>query len=155
MRQVIDEATWKAVEGAICVGGLIPKLAASSVSNLTRSWKAKKTIGAAFQIAGVRRLQSRYNRNGNEQVIQAVAETWAEKGEMHRALAFNLASGALAAAARTGGLPIESWRDAHLADQVARKSCGLDHENTAVNINMALVNARLEAVSLSLPKDAI
>jgi hypothetical protein len=94
-------------------------------------------------------------RNGNDQAVEAAAQSWSERGEMHRQLAFKLANGALAAAARTGGLPIESWRDAHLADQVARKSCGLDHENTAVNINMALVTARLEAVSLSLPKDAL
>jgi hypothetical protein len=38
-------------------------------------------------------------------------------------------------------LPIESWRDA-ISDQFA-ESCGLDHENTAVNINMAPVTARL------------
>ena len=93
-------------------------------------------------------------RNGNDKAIEAVAETWAERGEMHRQLAFNLANGALRQAHREG-LPVTSWRDAHAADAVARKACGLDHESTAVNINMALVNTRLEAVSLILPKDAL
>jgi hypothetical protein len=159
MRQVIDEATWKAVEGAICVGGLGYSEAGRKFGiephaimgkAKRNNWPLPSKIAERAAV-----LQSRYNRNGNEEVIEAAATSWAEKGEMHRALAFNLANGALAAAARTGGLPIESWRDAHLADQVARKSCGLDHENTAVNINMALVTARLEAVSLSLPKDAL
>jgi hypothetical protein len=58
-------------------------------------------------------------RNGNDQAIEAAAQSWAEKGEQHRQLAFSLANGALRQAHREG-LPVTSWRDAHMADAVAR-----------------------------------
>jgi hypothetical protein len=126
MRQVIDEATWKAVEGAICIGGLGYSEAgrrfgiephAIMGKAKRNNWPLPSKIAERAAV-----LQARYNRNGNEKVIEAAATNWAEKGEMHRALAFNLANGALAAAARTGGLPISDWRDADLCDKVARRN---------------------------------
>ena len=95
-------------------------------------------------------------RNGNDQALEAAAQSWAEKGEMHRQLAFKLANGALAAAAKTGGLPIADWRDADLCDKVARRNAGLDHDHQNVmNVNLDLVNFRLTQISASLPKDAL
>ena len=99
MRQVIDEATWKAVEGAICVGGLGYSEAGRKfgVEPHAIMGKAKRNNwplpSKIAERAAV--LQSRYNRNGNEEVIQTVAESWAEKGEAHRQLAFQIATSEL------------------------------------------------------------
>jgi hypothetical protein len=91
MRQVIDEATWKAVEGAICVGGLGYSEAGRKFGiephaimgkAKRNNWPLPSKIAERAAV-----LQARYNRNGNEEVIQAAAETWAEKGEAHRQLA--------------------------------------------------------------------
>jgi hypothetical protein len=46
-------------------------------------------------------------------------------------------------------LPIESWRDADLADKTARRNAGLDNEERSqIEVNLALVDARLEAMDL-------
>ena len=119
MRQIIDDATWKAVEGAICVGGLGYSEAGRkfgiephAIMGKARrnAWPVPSMIQKRVEILQAARYKAREHykpyeetRNGNEEVIEAAATILAEKGEMHRALAFNLANGALAAAARTGG----------------------------------------------------
>jgi hypothetical protein len=103
-------------------------------------------------------LQERYkacqqHRNCNEHTVRIIAESWAEKGEKHRAIAFDIAHSALREAARKG-LPIGSWRDADLADRTARRAAMLDSEEKCrIEIGMALINARLEKIDL--PKDAL
>ena len=92
-------------------------------------------------------------RNGNEEVIEVVAQSWAERGEQHRLLAFQLAHNSLKTAAKQG-LPIEDWRDADLADKTARRNAGLDSgEGTRISIGMALINDRLEVLAETLPKE--
>ena len=165
---MISPATWEAVKSA-CIAGMgfseaartfgINNAHAVIMKSRAQHWPIPSRVQErACQLQRQLQRQSeaaQEARNGNEKAIEAAAQSWAEKGEMHRLLAFNLANGALAAAARTGGLPIESWRDASLADAVARKSAGLDHDHQTLNLNMALVNARLESISLNLPKDAL
>ena len=52
------------------------------------------------------------------------------------------------------GLPIESWRDADLADKSARRNAGLDDSDTRnVSIAMTLINDRLEVLAETLPKE--
>ena len=64
-----------------------------------------------------------------------------------------MANDSLRAAAKKG-LPIESWRDADLADKSARRNAGLDDSDAHnVSIGMALINYRLEHIHL--PKDAL
>ena len=94
-------------------------------------------------------------RNGNEEIIEAVATNWNEKAEAHRQLSFTFAHDALKAAAKAG-LPVENWRAAALADTMARKASGLDHaDQNVTNVNLDLVNFRLTQISASLPKDAL
>jgi hypothetical protein len=86
-------------------------------------------------------------------VVDTIAKSWAERGEAHRAVAFQLAHDSLKAAAKKG-LPIESRRDADLADKTARRNAGLDdEERSQIEVNLALVNARLEAINL--PPDSL
>ena len=85
MRQVIDEATWKAVEGAICVGGLGYSEAGRKFGiephaimgkAKRNNWPLPSKIAERAAV-----LQTRYNRNGNEEVIQTAAETGLKKAK--------------------------------------------------------------------------
>ena len=100
-----------------------------------------------------RSMAAEQRRDVNEMTTETLAQSWAEKGEAHRALAFQLAHDSLKAAAKRG-LPIESWRDVDLADRSARRNAGLDDSDAHnVSIGMALINYRLE--HMHLPKDAL
>ena len=159
--QAISPEKWKAVEAAICIGGLGYSECGRkfNVSPHAIIMKAKRHGWAVpSRIAErTRALQARYkacesDRNGNEEVIQAVAQSWAERGEQHRLLAFQLAHNSLKRAAKRG-LPIEDWRDADLADKTARRNAGLDsEEGSRIQIGLALIETRLQAINL--PKDA-
>ena len=83
-------------------------------------------------------------------VVDALAARWgiAVEREAHRALAFDLAHNALREAAKKG-LPIESWRDADLADKTARRNAGLDSEETTrISVGLAMIDQRLESIDL-------
>ena len=98
-------------------------------------------------------MAAEQRRDVNEIATETLAQSWAEKGEAHRALAFQLAHDSLKAVAKKG-LPIESWRDASLADVVARRNAGLDsEEGSRIQIGLALIEARLQTINL--PKFAL
>ena len=159
--QLIPPEVWRSIEAAVCIGGLGYSECGRkfNVSPHAIIMKAKRHGWAVpSRIAErTRALQARYkacesDRNSNEEVIQAVAQSWAERGEQHRLLAFQLAHDSLKTAAKRG-LPIEDWRDADLADKTARRNAGLDsEEGSRIQIGIALVEARLQAINL--PKDA-
>ena len=156
--QVISPETWKAVEAAICIGGLGysecgRKFGISPYAIMQRAkrnrWPVPSLI--AKRAETLHRGRSRAHqeqRNGNEEVIEIAAQSWAERGEQHRAVAFQLAHDSLKAAAKTG-LPIESWRDADLADKTARRNAGLDsEESTRISVGLAMIDRRLETIDL-------
>ena len=168
--QLIDETTWKAVEAAICIGGLGYSEAGRkfgiephAIMGKARrnNWPLPSMIqkrAEALQKARYKAAE-RYKpyeeaRNGNEKVIEAVAESWAEKGEAHRALAFQIATSELKKVAGAPP-PVDSWRDVDVLDRIGRRSCGLDdsERNQSISIRMQLIEARLLAIDL--PKDAL
>ena len=95
-------------------------------------------------------------RNGNEQAIEAAAQSWAEKGEAHRSLVYGITTAALKKIAHAPP-PIENWSDIEKADRAGRRSAGLDdsERNQTINIGMQMIQTRLESLTLSLPKDAL
>ena len=163
--QRISETTWKLVESAVCVGGLGftecgRKFGVTAHAIMQRAkrhgWPVPSKIAKrveALQKSVTARAVCEGNRACNDQAVDVIAESWAERGEAHRAVAFQLAHDSLKAAAKKG-LPIESWRDADLADKSARRNAGLDDSDAHdVSIGMALINYRLEHIQL--PKDAL
>jgi hypothetical protein len=118
--QVISPATWEAVKSA-CIAGMgfseaartfgINNAHAVIMKSRAQHWPIPSRVQErARQLQQQLQRQSEVaqeERNCNDQAVEAAAQSWAEKGEMHRLLAFKLANDALAAAARTG-LPIES-----------------------------------------------
>jgi hypothetical protein len=166
--QQIPEATWLAIEKAVVAGmGYSEASRAFNVdvhAIMMRSSRNRWPVGSRIQKRVEALQEARYKarecykfyeeqRNSNAQAIEVIAQNWAEKGEQHRAVAFGLAHNALCEAA-SKGLPIESWRDADLADRTARRAAMLDsEEGSRIEIGMALINARLERIDL--PKDAL
>ena len=160
--QQISEETWRSIEMALVAGGLGfsevgRRFGVSPHAVMMRAkrhgWAVPSRIAERTAALQARSKACESDRNGNDQVVQAVAASWAEKGEQHRALAFDLANSELRRAAKAG-LPVKSWRDASLADSVARKAAGLDHEETSrISVAMELINVRLEKNLMEMPKD--
>ena len=161
--QKIPAQVWVAIEKACC-GGLgysecARKFGVSVFAIMQRSKRNNWPVGSRIQRRVEALQEARYKarerykpyeqqRNSNAQVTEAIAESWAERGEQHRAVAFQLAHDSLKAAAKKG-LPIESWRDADLADKTARRNAGLDDSKARkVSIGMTLINQRLDSIQL-------
>ena len=93
------------------------------------------------------------NRACNDKVVDTIAESWAERGEAHRAVAFNLAHSELKASYKRG-LPIEDWSAAEKADRMARRAAGLDsEEGTRISVGLAMIDQRLETIDLPATLD--
>lgn len=151
-RQKISRETWAAIKSA-CISGM-------SYAEASRAFGIR--IPETILMKSKREHWPTPNRveqrsralQTNVLATETLAANWVEKAEQHRALAFQLAHDSLKAAARKG-LPIESWRDADLADKSARRNAGLDDSDARnVSIGMALINYRLEHL-IHLPKDAL
>ena len=91
-------------------------------------------------------------------IAEIIGSNWAERGEIHRRLAFDLATKALQLLQNDrGGLPaLEQWSDIERADKMARRAAGLEANEVSgkVNVNLALVNQRILALDATMPPDA-
>ena len=78
-------------------------------------------------------------------ITERLADSWVDRAEKHKLLAFNIAHGALKGAK----VPqIRHWGDIDTADKMARRAAGLDStEKNTVNIGLTLVNQRITAVT--------
>src|SRR5205814_9140448 len=72
----------------------------------------------------------------NAEVVDRTAQEWLGKGNAHRTVVFDKASGAIAKANMT---PPQSWREFDLADRAARRAAGLENaevvQQTLIHIN--------------------
>lgn len=155
------QADWKSIQIAVC-SGMEYKEASEAFGvpyealkkrAKREQWPTKHAINAKMK-----ELQAVQGNNGivpfvPEAVLQAkMAESWLKKAENHRALAFDMATTALKSAKPDR---LSAWQDIERADKMARRASGLDSTegNTAVNVNLALVNQRI--LACPLPPDAI
>jgi hypothetical protein len=165
--QVISPATWEAVKSA-CIAGMgfseaartfgINNAHAVIMKSRAQQWPIPSRVQErACQLQRQLQRQSeaaQEARNGNEEIIEAVAESWAQKGEAHRALAFQIATSELKKIAKAPPA-VESWRDVDFLDRIGRRSAGLDdsERNQNINIGMQLIEYRLSQINL--PPDAL
>ena len=108
--QQIDEATWLAIEKAVVAGmGFSEASRAVNVHTIImRSrrdhWPTSSRVEERARLlqASLQRQSeaAQERRNGNDQALEAAAESWAQKAERHRALAFDFAHGALRTASK-------------------------------------------------------
>jgi len=88
-----------------------------------------------------------------EMVAQVMEEDWRAKGAAHRSMVYEMATKALKSAA----LPSpRSWKDAQIADNMARKAVGLDEErgNSAI-INVGWVHDTIGKVARGRENDIL
>jgi hypothetical protein len=162
--QQLSEETWQLIQAAVCIGNagyseIAKKFGITPHRIMMRAkrhgWAVPSKIAKrveALQKSVTERAVCEANRHCNDQAVEIIAQSWAERGEQHRLLAFQLAHNSLKTAAKRG-LPIEDWRDADLADKTARRNAGLDSgEGTRISIGMALINQRLDVIAETLPK---
>jgi hypothetical protein len=151
--------TWQAVEKAVCAGMGYTEAARrfgihSPHTIMMRARRNKWPVPArikqrtlALQQAVTRRAEA-YEalRERNQEITETIAESWAEKGERHRAHAFEMATKALQKAANQD-LPLHDWQDIDRADKIARRAAGLDNDKSAkVSVSLNLVNQRILAL---------
>ena len=152
--QRIPAEAWSAVEKAVCAGMGYTEAARrfgirSPHTIIMRARRNKWPVASRIE-ERTRALQARYKaceerRNCNEQATEAIAESWAEKGERHRGLAFEMAHNALKMA-KYARPTVEGWQDIEKADKMARRAAGLDTEGSSnVNIGLTLVNQRISS----------
>ena len=81
----------------------------------------------------------------NRVIAQKQAETLAEKGEIHRALAFKVAHKAMQEA-EVAPPEIKDWADVERIDKMARRAAGLDNDESksSNSFNINLINSRME-----------
>jgi hypothetical protein len=113
--QAIEPATWDAVKAA-CVAGIgyseaarvfgIRSPHAIIMKSRRDRWPIPSRVehrAQALQARLQRRSETaQERRNGNDATTETLAQSWTEKGEAHRALAFQLAHDSLRKAAKTG-----------------------------------------------------
>ena len=113
--QVIASEVWLAVEKAVCAGmGYSQAARAFGIRSphaiIMRTRRDKWPIPSRVE-ERARQLQASLQRRSvaaeqrrdcNEITTETLAQSWAEKGEQHRALAFQLAHDSLKAAAKKG-----------------------------------------------------
>ena len=84
-------------------------------------------------------IQTRAAEKAAENAIAKKADEWLEKGENHRKVAFNLAHDSLKLMKAKAP---SNFREAELADKIARRAAGLDTQDvvsqTLININEAM-----------------
>ena len=159
--QQISEATWLATEKAVVAGMGYSEAARvfgirSPHAIIMRSRRDKWPVPSRVE-ERARQLRdwlqrrseaAEQRRDGNEITTETLAQSWAEKGEAHRTLVFNLAHSELKASYKRG-LPIEDWSAAEKADRMARRAAGLDSEkSTRISIGMEIINQRLASIQL-------
>ena len=126
----IPKETWLAVKTCYLAGmstnDIADKFGINRDTITTKTWKAGWNK--------LRRLPDSQpvDKTMVEKVAEMLEEDWKSKGSAHRRLVFEKANSAL----REANLPApRTWKDAQIADSMARKAAGLeDAENTKSTI---------------------
>lgn len=113
------DADWASIRVCICSG--------LSIAEVSRKFgvpyeTVKKRVDNGKWLEPRRRL-AKERAEMAEQVSDALLESWAEKGEKHRAVVFDMATKALKKSKLTAP---KTWRDAEIVDGMARRAAGLD-----------------------------
>lgn len=88
-----------------------------------------------------------------EILAKVMEENWKEKGAAHRAVVYEMAHKAL----KSAKLPTpRSWKDAQIADNMARKAVGLDEEKgSSAVINVGFIHKTAGNVVTRIDNDIV
>jgi hypothetical protein len=96
---------------------------------------ARATRGKWSVISSVKKRAKELQKREAE--LETSAAQWARRGNAHRDLVFNIAHGALAKAKLK---PPRTFKEAKIADEMARKACGLDGGDSAQHALLIHIN---------------
>ncbi|HWX16565.1 MAG TPA: hypothetical protein VNY07_08265 [Chthoniobacterales bacterium] len=96
---------------------------------------ARATRGKWTVISSVKKRAKELQKREAE--LKTSAAEWARRGDAHRDLVFGLAHGALAKAKLK---PPRTFKEAKIADEMARKACGLDEGDSAPHALLIHIN---------------
>lgn len=130
---------WNAIRSAIETGASYEqtsKVFGVAVPTLRQKAKRGGWISPGVVKKIVKRAEGQNCHELSRDKIQtAIAETWAEKGENLRQLAYTKALNSL----KTANLkPASNARDFEILDKVARRAAGLDTADNQVNLSFSL-----------------
>jgi hypothetical protein len=96
---------------------------------------ARATRGKWKVISSVKKRAKELRKREDE--LATTAAQWARRGDVHRDVVFNLAHGALA---KANLKPPRTFKEAKIADEMARKACGLDEGDSAQHALLIHIN---------------
>ena len=130
----------------------VPSIVQSKVEDIRSQLGIKSTNANSLQVVSNGQLEPVLSNDvANalqlEPSLQGLMiQSWLQKGELHKALMFELATQALKSASKKAK-KVMDWQDIERADKAARRAAGLDSgDETRVNVNLQLVNARIAAM---------
>jgi hypothetical protein len=108
------------------------------------NWPVARTIGKAVQKA----VQ-------NSQVVDKAAQDWLAKGNAHRTVVFDKASGAIK---KANMCPPKSWKEFDLADRAARRAANLENaeiveQSLLIHVNEAIDGFEAQVIDLAAQSD--
>jgi hypothetical protein len=129
------KVAWKDVKNACEIEGLTITEVCTRYKLKYPAAYARATRGKWSVISSVKKRANELQKREDE--LTTTAAQWARRGDAHRDLVFNLAHGALAKAKLK---PPRTFKEAKVADDMARKACGLDDRDTASDFLLIHVN---------------
>lgn len=129
------KVAWKDVKNACEIDGLTLTEVCALYKLKYSAVYARAARGRWKVISTVKKRAKELQKRDAE--LTTSATEWARRGDVHRDLVFNLAHGALAKAKLK---PPRSFKEAKIADEMARKACGLDDRDTASDFLLIHIN---------------
>jgi hypothetical protein len=116
---------WELAKEAVCSHGILQKEAAARYG---LSYDALRQRSAREKWPTMEKLSRVVTEKSlNEKKLEMAAETWLEKGEIHRGMAFKVAHKAVKQA-MLAPPEVKDWADLERADKMARRAAGLEQE---------------------------
>jgi len=150
------KVAWQDVKNACEIEGLTITEVCTRYKLKYPAVYARATRGKWCVISSVKKRAKELQKRDDE--LSNTASEWAKRGEKHRLLVFDKASGAIEKARIR---PPKSWKEFDLADRAARRAAGLDNadvvQQTLIHINEIDAEQPIEAELVptleSLPSD--
>jgi hypothetical protein len=126
---------WNEVKNACEVGGLTINEVCARFRLKYPAVYARATRGKWNVITSVKKRAKELQKREAE--LKTSAAEWVRRGDVHRDLVFGIAHGALA---KANLKPPHTFKEAKIADEMARKACGLDEGESAKHALLIHIN---------------
>lgn len=148
--EMSEEIKWALAKDSVCNLGLSQKEAAERYQLSYDALRQRCTREEWPIPERVQKLVTELSQKKSQNAIiaQNQAETWLEKGERHKSVAFEMAHSALKDASSCPP-EVKDWADIERIDKMARRAAGLDNgdaANVSQTFNFALLGDRSDDI---------